>query len=58
MGKLFKDELATNNQLYNTLSHTSLLNKRPVRLSIFYMAVILEFALNALFYNLGPSEED
>ena len=56
--KLFQNELSSNNQVYNLVTHTSLLNTRPVRLSLFYLAILLEFSLNALFYNLSPSEGD
>ena len=56
--KVVQNELSSNNQVYNLVSLTSLLNTRPVRLSLFYLALALEFALNALFYNLSPSEED
>lgn len=57
-GKLIKSELASNNQVFDLVTHTSLLNTRPVRLSLFYLALALEFSLNALFYNLSPSEDD
>lgn len=29
-----------------------------LRLSVLFVAILLEFALNALFYNLEPSEEE
>ena len=56
--KVVQKELSSNNQVYNLVSLTSLLNTRPVHLFLFYLALALEFALNALFYNLSPSEED
>ena len=51
-----KDELATNNQLYNLLFRTSFLMSRSIRLAHFYLAIVLDFALNALFFNLYPAQ--
>lgn len=47
-----------NNQIYNIISHTSFLNSRAVRLSLLYLAIVLEFSLNALFYNVREDNEE
>ena len=56
--KLFADEIATNNQIYNLVKGTSSLVSPTVRLSLLFLALLFEFFLNALFYNLNPSEEE
>ena len=56
--KLFGNEITTNNQLYNSVRGVSFLILPSVRISLIMLAILLEFALNALFYNLNPNEED
>ncbi len=53
-GRLARAELAANNQFYNLVTRTSPLSGRPLRLTACYLALLLEFALCALFFSLGP----
>lgn len=52
-GKLAKQELATSNQPYTVVAKASPLTSRASRLALFYLGLLLEFALCALFYNLS-----
>ncbi len=56
--RLFCEELATNNLVFNLVATTSPLNRRSFRLQLFFLTLLLEFSLCALFYNLYPSEDD
>ena len=56
--RLTLSELETNNQLYNLIAKTSPLNKRGVRLSVCYLALLLELSLCALFFNLAPGDDE
>lgn len=53
--KLMRHELSTNNQIYNLLTKTSPLNRRAVRLTLCYFALVVELATCAFFFNLSPN---
>ena len=53
--KLFGNEITTNNQMYTLVKGHSFLVLPVMRISIIFFAILLEFALNALFYSLNPS---
>ena len=40
------------------MAKTEVLSPRATRAAFFLLALLLNFALCALFYNLGPEEED
>ncbi len=50
--RLFRDELATSNLVFNLVATTSPLNPRAVRLQLFFLTLLTQFALCALYFNL------
>ena len=56
--KLFKNELQANNQICNFFRGASILVPRSLLLAFFFLSLLLEFFLNALFYNLDPTAEE
>lgn len=48
-----KYEIRTNNQIYNLFSLTSLLLPRLVRVVFLFLVIIIEFAVNAFFFDLS-----
>ena len=55
--KLLKYEIVTNNHLYNIVKGNSFLILPSVKLAVIFLALLLEFSLNALFYDLSSEEE-
>ena len=53
-----KLELSSNNQIYNLATVVSPLSPRFLRLTIFYLGLLLEFSFAALFFNLSPQSEE
>ena len=53
-----KGEIASNNIPINVISTTSVLVPRTVRLTIFFLAILLEISMVALFFNLQPENEE
>ena len=45
-------ELKENNMPYNLVTTTSTLSPRAVRLTLFYLGIMIDVALCALFFNL------
>lgn len=51
-------ELKENNMPYNLVTTTSTLSPRAVRLTLFYLGIMVDVALCALFFNLEEEEDD
>ena len=58
MSKVALTELQENNLPYNLAATTSTLSPRAIRLTLLYLAVIIEVAICALFFSLAEEEED
>ena len=43
---------------YNLVTTTSTLSPRAVRLTLFYLGIMIDVALCALFFNLEEEEDD
>lgn len=56
--KMAYADLSNNNQICNLFGKTSPLRGRVVRLSFFYLGLLAEISIAALFYDLSGSTSD
>lgn len=53
-----REEIRANNQVFNLAKGTSFLVFSYVGVSLFFLALLLEFTLNALYYSLDPKDDE